>query len=76
MVHLVTDARRRESLAQKAPSAPPLPRHSPAQVQAHGLNLPGSDGREAPGAVKSDDNLKSISVIVLTTSSDKRDVER
>jgi len=53
-----------------------LPRHSPAQVRAHDLNLPGSDGREATEAGKSDDNLKAIPVTALTTSSDERNVQR
>jgi CheY-like chemotaxis protein len=40
------------------------------------LNLPGTDGREVLEAVKADDSLKSIPVIVLTTSTDERDVRR
>jgi CheY-like chemotaxis protein len=39
------------------------------------LNLPGTDGREVLSDIKSDDRLKQIPVIVLTTSSDDRDVE-
>jgi CheY-like chemotaxis protein len=39
------------------------------------LNLPGTDGREVLEAVKKDDSLKLIPVIVLTTSADERDVE-
>jgi CheY-like chemotaxis protein len=39
------------------------------------LNLPGTDGREVLEAVKRDDALKLIPVIVLTTSADERDVE-
>jgi CheY-like chemotaxis protein len=39
------------------------------------LNLPGTDGREVLEAVKKDDVLKQIPVIVLTTSADARDVE-
>ncbi len=39
------------------------------------LNLPGTDGREVLTEIKRDDNLKSIPVIVLTTSSDERDIE-
>src|SRR5262250_2498869 len=34
------------------------------------LNLPGTDGREVLEAVKKDDVLKQIPVIVLTTSAD------
>lgn len=40
------------------------------------LNLPGTDGREVLDAVKADDGLRSIPVIVLTTSTDERDIER
>ena len=39
------------------------------------LNLPGTDGREALTSIKSDDRLRSIPVVVLTTSSDERDIE-
>ncbi|CAK8723055.1 MAG: Response regulator receiver domain-containing protein [Candidatus Electronema aureum] len=40
------------------------------------LNLPGTDGREVLEEMKNDKNLKDIPVIVMTTSSDPRDVER
>ena len=40
------------------------------------LNLPGTDGREVLAQVKGDADLQSIPVLVLTTSSDKRDIER
>jgi len=40
------------------------------------LNLPGTDGREVLEEMKSDESLKDIPVIVMTTSSDPRDVER
>lgn len=39
------------------------------------LNLPGIDGREVLVTIKGDAALKKIPVIVLTTSSDERDVE-
>ena len=38
------------------------------------LNLPGTDGREVLAQIKADDQLKSIPVVVLTTSSDERDI--
>jgi CheY-like chemotaxis protein len=38
------------------------------------LNLPGTDGREVLAEIKADPFLKQIPVIVLTTSSDDRDV--
>jgi CheY-like chemotaxis protein len=40
------------------------------------LNLPGTDGREVLAEVKGDAQLRRIPVIVLTTSTDERDVER
>lgn len=40
------------------------------------LNLPGTDGREVLEEMKNDEDLKDIPVIVMTTSSDPRDVER
>ncbi len=39
------------------------------------LNLPGTDGREVLAEIKADPALKKIPVIVLTTSSDDRDVD-
>jgi CheY-like chemotaxis protein len=39
------------------------------------LNLPGTDGREALSIIKSTPALKGIPVIVLTTSSDERDID-
>ena len=39
------------------------------------LNLPGTDGREVLEIIKQDQELKVIPVIVLTTSSDERDIQ-
>ena len=39
------------------------------------LNLPGTDGREVLKEIKSDPELRSIPVIVLTTSRDERDIQ-
>ena len=39
------------------------------------LNLPGTDGREVLTEVKNHESLKQIPVIVLTTSTDDRDVD-
>ena len=39
------------------------------------LNLPGTDGRDILAEIKSSDDFKKIPVIVLTTSSDERDIE-
>jgi chemotaxis family two-component system response regulator Rcp1 len=40
------------------------------------LNLPRKDGREVLAAVKSDDSLKTIPVVILTTSQAEEDVVR
>ena len=40
------------------------------------LNLPGTDGREVLAAVKADQSLRSVPVVVLTTSTDERDIDR
>ena len=40
------------------------------------LNLPGTDGREVLAELKGCDELKKIPVIVLTTSSDEKDIEQ
>ncbi|MBC8170894.1 MAG: response regulator [Anaerolineae bacterium] len=38
------------------------------------LNLPRKDGREVLAEIKTDDDLKRIPVVILTTSSDEQDV--
>ncbi|MGB9938002.1 MAG: response regulator [Methanobacterium sp.] len=38
------------------------------------LNLPRKDGREVLAEIKLDEDLKSIPVVILTTSSDKTDI--
>ncbi|NJL63814.1 MAG: response regulator [Methylacidiphilales bacterium] len=39
------------------------------------LNLPGTDGRELLTQIKQDENLRSIPVVVFTTSSNPKDLE-
>jgi CheY-like chemotaxis protein len=39
------------------------------------LNLPGTDGREVLTQIKQDNNLRSIPVVVFTTSSNPKDLE-
>jgi CheY-like chemotaxis protein len=39
------------------------------------LNLPGTDGREVLAELKQDKNLKTIPVVIFTTSSNPKDVE-
>jgi CheY-like chemotaxis protein len=52
----------------------------PAQAPRPGiilldLNLPGTDGREVLSEIKQEPALKRIPVVVLTTSSDQRDID-
>ncbi len=39
------------------------------------LNLPGTDGREVLREIKSDEALRTIPVVVLTTSDDAQDIQ-
>jgi CheY-like chemotaxis protein len=39
------------------------------------LNLPGTDGREVLRRIKQDDHLKTIPVIILTTSNNPKDIK-
>jgi two-component system, response regulator len=39
------------------------------------LNMPGLDGRRVLAIIKGDNELRKIPVVVLTTSSDERDIE-
>ena len=39
------------------------------------LNLPGTDGRQVLSEIKRTERLKDIPVVVLTTSSDERDIK-
>lgn len=39
------------------------------------LNLPGTDGRDVLRHLKGDTHLKTIPIIILTTSSDPEDIE-
>lgn len=40
------------------------------------LNMPGIDGRKTLAIIKQDQELKKIPIVILTTSSDERDVEQ
>ena len=51
---------------------PPAPR--PALILLD-LNLPGLDGHVVLERIKKDDGLKSIPVVVLTSSGDERDIQ-
>jgi CheY-like chemotaxis protein len=61
--------RRKGSYADEADH--PLP-----QIILLDLNMPKKDGREALKEIKTDNYLKCIPVIVLTTSTEKKDVQR
>ena len=50
------------------------PRHLPAIILLD-LNMPGTDGRAVLQTIKQDPELRSIPVIVFTTSANSRDVE-
>lgn len=39
------------------------------------LNLPGTDGRQLLCRIKQDDNLKSIPIVIFTTSNNPKDVK-
>jgi CheY-like chemotaxis protein len=39
------------------------------------LNLPGTDGREVLRQIKHDENLKTLPVVVFTTSNNPKDIE-
>ncbi len=54
-----------------APNEPPQP-----GIILLDLNLPGTDGHEVLAELKRSPDLQHIPVIVLTTSSDERDIER
>lgn len=61
-------------LNQRGSFAPPTTTPRPGIILLD-LNLPGTDGREVLREIKSEESLKSIPVIILTTSRDERDIE-
>lgn len=50
------------------------PEESPSLILLD-LNLPGTDGREVLSHIKQDERLKTIPVVVMTTSSNPKDIE-
>lgn len=40
------------------------------------LNMPGIDGREVLNRIKDDEKLRSIPVVILTTSADAKDIDQ
>lgn len=61
-------------LYRRGPYADPVRSPRPGLILLD-LNLPGTDGREVLARIKADPLLKTIPVVVLTTSADERDVE-
>ena len=61
-------------LFKRGPYAPPNDQPLPVLLMLD-LNLLGISGREVLGKIKSDDNLKRIPVIVMSSSSDERDID-
>ena len=55
---------------------PPYERAPRPDLVLLDLNLPKKDGREVLAAIKSDPNLKTIPVVILTTSQAEEDVIR
>lgn len=62
-------------LHRRGPYAEPDAAPRPSVVLLD-LNMPGTDGREVLAEIKQDEALKQIPVVVLTTSSDERDIEK
>ena len=61
-------------LYHRGPYADPVKSPRPGVILLD-LNMPGTDGREVLSVVKKDPNLKAIPIVVLTTSSDDRDID-
>jgi CheY-like chemotaxis protein len=62
-------------LFQRGPYAAPGAAPRPGVILLD-LNMPGTDGREVLAEIKKDAQLRLIPVVVLTTSSDERDIDR
>lgn len=62
-------------LHRRGKYAPPAVAPRPGLILLD-LNMPRKDGREALREIKSDPNLRSIAVVVLTTSETQEDIQR
>ena len=62
-------------LFQRGPYAEPGMAPRPGVILLD-LNMPGTDGREVLAEIKNDEQLRQIPVVVLTTSSDERDIDK
>ncbi len=72
-IHVVTDGVAALDFLRKQPPYERAPRPDLILLD---LNLPKKDGREVLAAIKSDSNLKTIPVVILTTSQAEEDVNR
>ncbi len=72
-LHVVSDGIEAMAFLRKEGTYADAPR---PDVMLLDLNLPRKDGREVLAEVKSDDSLKRIPVVVLTTSTQDEDVLR
>jgi len=72
-LHEVTDGVEAMRFLRKEGPYTRAPRPDPILLD---LNLPKKDGREVLAKIKSDENLKRIPVVVLTTSKNESDVMR
>lgn len=70
-LHLVTDGVQAVDFLRRQAPFEAVPRPDLILLD---LNLPKKDGREVLSDIKSDDDLKQIPVVVLTTSADEADV--
>lgn len=72
-IHVVTDGVAALDFLHKKPPYERAPRPDLILLD---LNLPKKDGREVLAAIKSDSSLKTIPVVILTTSQAEEDVIR
>ena len=70
-LHVVSDGERALSFLRKERNFNDKPRPDLILLD---LNLPKIDGREVLAEIKSDDKLKQIPVVILTTSESKEDI--
>lgn len=70
-LHTVTDGEQAMSFLRRLPPHEDAPRPDLILLD---LNLPRKDGREVLAEIKSDDDLRHIPVVILTTSEEEADV--
>jgi two-component system response regulator len=72
-LHVVNDGEQAMAFLRREEGYPDAPRPDLILLD---LNLPRKDGREVLGEVKADEDLRSIPVVVLTTSEADEDILR